>query len=229
MKGTSHALSGVAVGVWTLPFAPVHDPVTSTAWVAAVAGFALAPDLDAPGSTAARVWGPMSGAAARGLSKIAGGHRGATHDIVIAPAAVFAAAWVAALNPWAALAFLAMAAGLAQVALDPVLPGKQRHPFVNVAGCAIIVAAVAHHGADLTWLPFAAAAGVAVHIGGDALTTSGVPVPFTGWQDTPPTWGLRAFKTGTTPETFVCLFLAAAIAVYPFRHQLAPHLQGVFA
>ena len=48
-----HTLSGVAVGVWSLPVAPIVGVAGSVVWVAATTGFALAPDLDHPASTAA--------------------------------------------------------------------------------------------------------------------------------------------------------------------------------
>ena len=46
MLGHSHALSGLAAGAATLPWAPVHGTVSQVAWVAAVGGFAMLPDLD---------------------------------------------------------------------------------------------------------------------------------------------------------------------------------------
>ena len=43
-----HTLSGVAVGVWSLPVAPIVGAAGSVVWVAACTGYALAPDLDHP-------------------------------------------------------------------------------------------------------------------------------------------------------------------------------------
>ena len=60
MLGHSHALSGLAVGAATLPWAPVSGPVAQVSWVAAVGGFAMLPYLDQPGSTIGRMWGPLT-------------------------------------------------------------------------------------------------------------------------------------------------------------------------
>ena len=60
MLGHSHALSGLATGAATLPWVPVHGTVAQVAWVSAVGGFAMLPDLDQKGSTISRMWGPLT-------------------------------------------------------------------------------------------------------------------------------------------------------------------------
>ena len=75
-------------------------------------------------------------------------------------------------------------------------------------------------GVSTWWVPFAVAGGVVVHILGDALTTSGVPVPGAWLLPVPrrdvPSWGLRWFDTGKRFERrvvapWVDAFIAAAV------------------
>ena len=86
MNRVGHTLSGVAAGVWSLPVAPITGAAGSVVWVAAVTGFALAPDLDHPASTAARMWGPVSQWPAKIIGSVFG-HRGATHRVAADAAA----------------------------------------------------------------------------------------------------------------------------------------------
>ena len=60
MLGHSHALSGLAAGAATLPWAPVHGTVAQMSWIAAAGGFAMLPDLDHRGSTVSDMWGPVT-------------------------------------------------------------------------------------------------------------------------------------------------------------------------
>ena len=67
MMGYTHVTSGLVTGIITLPIAPVHHWSTQVAWVITLGGAALLPDLDAPGSTAARMWGPPTRLLARAI------------------------------------------------------------------------------------------------------------------------------------------------------------------
>ena len=58
--GHSHALSGLAAGAATLPWAPVGGTVGQVAWIATVGGMAMLPDLDHSGSTVSDMWGPIT-------------------------------------------------------------------------------------------------------------------------------------------------------------------------
>ncbi len=84
MLGHSHALSGLATGAVTLPWAPVQGPVAQASWVAAVGGFSMLPDLDQRGSTISRMWGPVTDLPAGIVGTVARGHRWGTHDAVLA-------------------------------------------------------------------------------------------------------------------------------------------------
>src|SRR3712207_368260 len=59
--GHSHALSGLAAGAATLPWAPVGGTVGQVAWIAAVGGMAMLPDLDHNGPPVSGLWGPPTG------------------------------------------------------------------------------------------------------------------------------------------------------------------------
>lgn len=235
MNRVGHTLSGVAAGLWTLPVAPVEGVAGSFVWVAATTGFALAPDLDHPGSTAARMWGPVSRLPAKGIGSVFG-HRGATHQL-LAVAVTVAFVWAAttgrvaalvtevaaraghddpaglghAVGHWTHLAVVAATVGLALAAA--------RVPWVMNLTLAWLAAwLVWRLNAPLGWLPWAAGLGVAAHLAGDAVTVQGLPGR--GGQRVGP----RLFRTGGPGEAIVCILLTAAIAAYPYRGVLAAYL-----
>ncbi len=203
MLGHTHALSGLAVGAATLPWAPVHGAVAQGAWIAAVGGFAMLPDLDHRGSTVSDMWGPVTDVPSGGIGAITGGHRWGTHDAVLAPLAFGALALLAANAFWSSLLVLALAIGLALHALHFVIPGRAETTILgnlvlSWGGAWLLLT----HMPNPAWLPWAVTAGVLTHILGDALTKAGVPVPvlwlFTGQRLSP----LR-LRTGATLEKSV--------------------------
>ena len=237
MNRVGHTLSGVAAGVWTLPVAPVSGAAGSVVWVAACTGFALAPDLDHPASTAARMWGPVSQGPARLVGALCG-HRGATHRVA-AVAVVAVVAWAATSGRVAQLAAaVARAAGSARpsevwqvvgagayllvVAVTVGLAfAAARLPWPVNLTLAWLTAGLTHRlDLPLGWLPWAAALGVAAHLAGDAITKQGLPGPRGSRV------GPRLITTGGRAETVVCLALAAVIAAYPFRGHLAALIEG---
>lgn len=237
MNRLGHTLSGVAAGVWTLPVAPVSGAAGSVVWVAACTGFALAPDLDHPASTAARMWGPVSQGPARLVGALCG-HRGATHRVA-AVAAVAVVVWAATSGRVAPLAAaVARAAGRARPAEVGQVVGVGAYLFVVAVTVGLAFAAARlpwpvnltlawltaglTHRLDLpiAWLPWAAALGVAAHLAGDAITKQGLPGPRGSRV------GPRLITTGGRAETVVCLALAAVIAAYPFRGHLAALIEG---
>ena len=206
VMGHSHAATGLLVGLVTAPVAPVSGPLEVAAWVAVWGGAALLPDLDTGGSSAARMWGPGSRWAAKGIGKLAGGHRAGTHDILVAPILAGLLVWIAAAHPVTAMVMIAVMIGCALIALDPVLPGDQGHPLGNVMMSWVAAYGVVFAGglAAYWWLPFVAAGGVVVHILGDAVTTAGVPVPLSTWMSgSRRSWGPQLFNTGTMPERVI--------------------------
>lgn len=202
MMGHTHALSGFAAAAATLPWAPVHTASSQTAWIAVWGGMAMLPDLDQRGSTIARMWGPLTSSTASIIGVLARGHRGGTHDALLAPLAFGSLAALAAQHPASRLLVLALAIGLALRACAFAIPGRTESTVVgnlllSWGGAWLLL----HHGAGgPSWLPLAVAGGVLVHIAGDALTDHGVPLPLT-WLGRRRCIGLDLFSTGSPLET----------------------------
>ena len=186
MLGRDHALVGAA-GFMAL--VPILHPVVPALPAAPVplgvggvvsAAFALLPDIDEPGSTVSRKLGPLSRAVSKVTSKLAGGHRQATHSLLFA-VAVFFLVRLAGSHPLVE----AVVGGCSfLLVFRMLLPRGLR--YAGLAGPLMIGLAglsswwVFHAGA-VTWLPWAAAGGVVWHLVGDSLTVEGVPwlwVPF---------------------------------------------------
>jgi len=211
--GHSHALSGLAVGAATLPWAPVEGTVSQVAWIAAVGGFSMLPDLDQRCSTVSDMWGPATDVPSGIVGRLAGGHRWGTHDAVLAPLAFGGLALLAADAFWSSLLLMAMAIGLALRALNFVIPGRVE---TTVLGNLVLSWGGAWYLLDNmgnpAWLPWAVAAGVLTHIVGDAITTAGVPVPLL-WLLNRGRLVFFPMRTGATLEkaVLVPLFLAATV------------------
>ncbi len=210
MLGHSHALSGLAAGAATLPWAPVQGTVAQVAWVAAAGGFAMLPDLDHSGSTVSDMWGPITDVPSGAIGRLAQGHRWGTHDAVLGPVAFGALAMAAAGAFWSSLLLMALSIGLALRALNFVIPGRAENTVVgnlilSWGGAWLLLAHTPHP----TWLPWAVALGVLTHIAGDALTTAGVPVPLI-WVVKRCRLKLLPVRTGAFVEKaiFVPVFLA---------------------
>ncbi|MGY1630425.1 metal-dependent hydrolase [Geodermatophilus sp. SYSU D01186] len=210
MLGHSHALSGLAAGAATLPWAPVEGPVAQVAWIAAVGGMSMLPDLDHSGSTVSDMWGPVTDVPSGAIGRLAQGHRWGTHDAVLAPVAFGALALAAANAFWSSLLLMSLAVGLALRALHFVIPGRAENTVVgNLVlswGAAWLLL---EHMPQPAWLPWAVALGVLTHIAGDAITTQGVPVPLV-WLVRRCRLALTPLRTGTFLETAV---LAPAFVV----------------
>ncbi|MPQ99909.1 metal-dependent hydrolase [Modestobacter sp. I12A-02628] len=215
MLGHSHALSGLAVGAATLPWAPVQGAVAQVAWVSAVGGFSMLPDLDQHGSTISRMWGPLTDVPSRAVGAVAGGHRWGTHDALLAPVVFGLVALAASGAWWSSLLLLALAVGLALRALHFVIPGRAENTVIgNLAlswGSAWLLL---EHSPNPAWLPWAVAVGVLAHIAGDALTTAGVPVPLV-WLVRRCRLAISPMRTGARLETAVLApaFLVATLAL----------------
>lgn len=178
MLGRDHALLGAAAFLAGAP-AVAHAtgyplPLGELAVGTVVcAGFALFPDIDEPGSSVSRKLGPISEAVSAVTKQIAGGHRQATHSIVFAGLTGAGTYFAVKESPWAA--FVIVAAAMLLVA-RMILP-------LGIGRSGLLVGAMAIGGAYWAktahdvgyWLPVCAAAGVMLHLIGDALTKEGVP------------------------------------------------------
>ena len=215
--GHSHALSGLAAGAATLPWAPVTGAAGQAAWIAAAGGFAMLPDLDQRGSTISRMWGPLTDAPAGAVGLIARGHRNGTHDAVLAPLGFGLLAYAASWYAWSSLLVLALAIGLALHALHFVIPGRTETTVVgnlllSWGGAWWLLA----HIPSPAWLPYAVALGVLVHIVGDALTCGGVPFPLL-WILNGGRLAFFPLRTGATVEKALLapgFLLATIVLVY---------------
>ena len=173
--GRSHALSGVVAGL-AVGSLVMHEPAAPLALLAGfTAAYALAPDLDACGSTEARSYGFVTYAVAWCVRAVSGGHRHGTHSL-LGVAAFTGAAWLACVfrHDWPGRIALGviLAAGLAAAA-DALRPGPAT--FEGVAGIAA-AAAMVWTGYGLALVPVAAALGCLTHLAGDSLTRCGVPL-----------------------------------------------------
>ena len=233
MLGHSHALSGLAAGAATLPWAPVEGTVAQVAWVAAAGGFAMLPDLDHSGSTVSDMWGPATDVPSGAVGRLAGGHRWGTHDALLAPVAFGALALAAANLFWSSLLVMALAIGLALRALHFVIPGRAENTVVgnlvlSWGGAWLLLADTPQP----TWLPWAVALGVLTHIAGDLITKQGVPVPLL-WLLRRKRLALTPMRTGTTLEKAVLAPLFLGVAVWfvyantAASEVLAPYLQAL--
>ncbi len=213
MLGHSHALSGLAVGAASLPWAPVDGTVAQISWIAAVGGFAMLPDLDQHGSTVSDMWGPVTDVPSGAVGRLVGGHRWGTHDAVLAPLAFGGLAMLAADAYWSSLLVMALAIGLALRALHFVIPGRAENTVIGNLGLSWGGAwLLLEHSPPPAWLPWAVAAGVLTHIVGDAITTAGVPTPLL-WLVNRGRLVFLPLRTGATVEKSILapLFLVATL------------------
>jgi|ERR1700722_16722811 len=221
MIGRSHALSGLVTGLAVGSFALREPPGPLVLFAGLVTAYALAPDLDACGSTAARSLGFVTEIVAWTVGKVSGGHRHGTHSV--AGIAVFTGiAWVACLLrhtiPGQIALGMILAAGFVS-AVDALRIGGH----LGNLGALAAAAAMTWTGYGLVLVPVAAALGCATHLGGDALTRCGVPllwpVTMREFHATPRrlwfTTGHAAERWIVTPLLLAALGLLAWHAVSP--------------
>jgi membrane-bound metal-dependent hydrolase YbcI (DUF457 family) len=230
MMGRTHVLGAAAAGLAAGTFVLHLHGVPLAEFTGITAAMGTISDIDQHGSCASRSLGFLSGAVARVMHRVTGGHRHFTHTL---PGAVAfgAAAWagghwrhdaagVAALALLLALAFAGAARALA-------IPG---HLDDLAAVAAAVAMAVTGYG--LALVPLAAGLGVVAHMAADGLTKEGIPLawPLTSrhfrWWPPP-----LAFTTGTRPEhavaagfVLVLAVLAAHAAGVPVPHVIHGHL-----
>jgi len=176
MMGRDHAALGALVALGAAHIAGL-DPAATLAVTGTVAGSALLPDIDEPGSTVAHLAEPLTGVVAWVTKRVAGGHRCATHSL-LAVAGSLAVAWIL-LHVYltrgvpAAVILVGFAYAITFRALIPrlVRPGHIM---------ALVLAAVGTWATwryvGVGWTVWAVPLGVGLHLVGDILTTSGVPL-----------------------------------------------------
>lgn len=236
MMGRSHAASGWVAGLALAGIVGLTGVAEVAPFAATVAGFALLPDLDHPGSRASRLLGPVTGALSRFLrwcsarlyavtkgpkdERCEGKHRHMTHTLVFAVLLGGLTAWVtAAWGVPAVLVVLALGMLLAVDALGDWLLAVPVITGIAVAGSQNPAAALdAALQPAAGWLGIAVAAGCLVHCLGDSITLSGCPWLFpllirgeTWYELRPPRW-LR-FRTGGAVENFVVFPVLTVLGV----------------
>lgn len=191
--GHSHATSGAlawSAAAATLPLAALTYPVAQNTdarlgpvdvllGVFLTAGAALLPDADHPKGTISHVLGPLSHVLCKIISKLAGGHRQATHSFVFVAVAAYGTwagmHWIGR-NFTLALVFFLLALALRALHLHP--PGDSIRAWGTVVLLAIAgTFAMDHWISDKpAWLPFCVGLGALAHILGDCLTDRGCPL-----------------------------------------------------
>lgn len=180
MMGRTHAASGAVTFLVALPVLRAVgvdlDVVSVVVGTLAAAGAAMVPDLDHPKAAISRAVGPFSWIVSRVVSKIAGGHRQATHSLLGLLVTVAGSVGVMAIGGLAVGLVLSFLAALALAAF--------RWKFTRVttlhtvlclaAGLVLTVAGVLEFSAAV--LPWAVGLGAAAHIAGDCLTKEGCPL-----------------------------------------------------
>lgn len=243
MMGRSHALSGAAVGLWVAPLAGLGDLAAAVPFATIVAGYAIAPDIDCGWATVSRLLGPVTKllsklcvAGSKRLyratatehddhSKTAGGHRGVTHLLatalllgLLAEGTSLASPWVVA--GWAAFGLLAASAALGNWIL--LAGGAGFAVPLVIDGLAPVEALAAMQ----PWLGPAVTLGMLVHLAGDDVTVTGLPllaplVKIQGqrWHDLhllPDGFRLHTGKRAETYLVFPAFAVATIAAVLTF-------------
>jgi membrane-bound metal-dependent hydrolase YbcI (DUF457 family) len=215
MLGHTHAITGVTA--W-LAVTPVIDATAGLTYgeiglgAALAAGAAMIPDLDCPGSTICRTYGPITNLPSRVISWFARGHRKGTHSLLGISVFTAAAWWCQALGGWPQAVLLWILLGVAARGLGIAVPRHQSlTAFVHCVTMAGVTALVLSSGLETgTVLPWAMGIGCAAHIAGDMLTEEGCPLL---WPLSRSPFGLRVIETGGWVERVIAgaAFVAAVV------------------
>ena len=177
MMGPTHVAAGVFAGAISAPVVGA-SPAAQTVWIVLVAGGALLPDLDTRTSTIARGWGPVTQLPAGGVAALSGGHRWATHDLILGPLVIYVMASVAVAAQAGRGVVVAVSIGLILAAVGSIGLGRigaVGNLALSTAGG--VWASAQEPSAAAGSLPAALALGALVHIVCDGFTSGGVPVP----------------------------------------------------
>lgn len=223
MMGYNHVSCGLVASLATLPVAPVTGPAAQAAWVIALGGASLLPDLDTTGSTAARMWGPPTRILAAGVGAVARGHRQGTHDLVLAPIVAGLAVLAAALHSVTLGMVLALTTGLALRGLT--LAGAGRVGAATNLAISIVTAwwLITHGAQNLRALALVVAGGVLVHILGDLPTREGVPFPIAWLFGVRRRISLDLFRVNSPLERFIVAPALSLLGIWLLCAHLGIH------
>ncbi|MFT3942706.1 MAG: metal-dependent hydrolase [Ancrocorticia sp.] len=233
MLGRSHVVSGLAGASLILTLTDLSNrPEVAATTVALVAGAAILPDIDHPGTTISRSLPPVTRVLSRVISAVSGGHRKGTHAIIgwlaFGLLAFLLASWkwtvpefvvgpfglpssTVSLGLGLVAGFLA---GIALTALDLDPGGVPGWVVALVMGG---IAATAH--IDPIVVGALVSAGCAIHVVlGDGLTPKGVRYlyPFAKTRFRFPILG----KAGSQRENLYVTFLGIVALVAPFFERI---------
>lgn len=199
MMGVQHALGGSVLAVAALPWLEAQYGLTAGQEVLTVAlavGGGMVCDLDMPGSTIGRTYGPVTNVLARLVAFVARGHRKGTHCLLgllvfalVADRAAVAGGLTSALLVWIMLGVACRAAGLA-------VPGhRSLTAIIHAFTMGLLTVLVLASGVD-PHVPLVAGMvlGTVSHVVLDMLTDKGCPLlyPFSRRC-----YGVDIFTTGS--------------------------------
>lgn len=199
VMGPTHAMSGAAAGLLAAQLLPPNwggptSPTETFIWAGVCAGASLLPDLDLPGSTVSRSFGPASTAASHAINAMStlfyqatssgrdnhrdGGHRTLTHTLAFALAlGVAVSAAVTAFGKPAILATFFFTLGLALRGLAGSW-AKENGAIAVVAASAVLAAVAGFFlPAETSSVSLGAmvTVGCITHCLGDGITKEGIP------------------------------------------------------
>lgn len=221
--GYNHVSCGLVAGIATLPVAPVSGPAAQTAWVVALGGASLLPDLDTTGSSAARMWGPPTRLLGGLVGQAAGGHRQGTHDLLLAPLGAGLLVLLASLHPLTLGVVLALTIGLALRGLSLAGVGRLGTVGNLTASVAASWWLTTRSDQDLHALALVVAAGVLVHILGDLPTREGLPVPIAWLFGSRRRIGLDLFRVNSPLEHLVVAPALSLLGLWLLTRHLGIH------
>lgn len=221
MMAKNHAASGLLVGLVGADLSPHFvAPI-----IIGTAVGSLFPDLDEPGSRIAHVLSPISTVFAWIMAKASGGHRHGTHSLIgVGGLALllYAVCQLPALSITIGTRAISMTStGLvvsvfALILWKAVIPKFLRWMMVggwlSIVAISVLIGFVGQHMNALV-LVLAFTLGNLVHIAGDALTPSGVPL---AWPISGKTVTADLFTTNSALEHFVGLGLWVSVIILAF-------------
>lgn len=246
----NHAACGLIVGFATLDHTGLTSPWQRVAYVTVWAGLAVIADWDHHGSRPTTMWGSASELLTTPLRALPGGHRWATHDLVLAPVSGFAITWALLNVPgdiitllthiahslnaptWSdavirfAVTLLPLALIIGVTLKMTVLP-KSRSALLNLA-CSLAGSWwFTHHPAnDLArLLPWIVAGGLIVHALGDLPTDEGLPVPIL-WLVTRARFALGLFEVNGPFERLVLTPVLGLCVCWLSWQHVPPQIQS---
>jgi membrane-bound metal-dependent hydrolase YbcI (DUF457 family) len=177
MIGRNHLITGATgfllIGDPTLSLIGEHLSFPQTlAGTVLCAGAAMLPDYDCPPSTVSRSLGPITEAISHVVAKVSGGHRHGTHSLAAAGLVGLTTSALMA-SPWKQPAGLMIAFFLVALVVRVLLHKRGLHCALWSIGATVALAQFAPIG---SWMIAVIALGYLLHLAGDLITPSGVPL-----------------------------------------------------